>query len=189
MNVTILVLQSYTLPWPKITSNALFKIWWVICSTVLKTQPKLLAKTEEMNSNWLYLLFTVVFHKSDLFNTVQHSLISPDSDNWQSSGTGTEKGELLPVLKNKYLSPYLVNNPRDNCKVRVMQRHVKWDDCLLAEAVVIGAEQHCLKWPLGRTRKHLFQTTCEKQDLSEGSSFERQDTLVTLNKNELKWAA
>lgn len=49
--------------------------------------------------------------------------------------------------------------------------HAKRDDYLLAEAVVIWAEQHCLKWCLGRTRKRLFQTTCEKQDLSEGSSF------------------
>lgn len=125
-----------------------------------------------MNCNWLYLLFTVVFTTLTLSsNTVQNSLISPDSANWQSSGTDTEKGELLPILKNEFLSPYIVKNPRENCKVRAMQRHAKRDDYLLAEAVVIGAEQHCLKWCLGRTRKRLFQTTCEKQDLSEGSSF------------------
>lgn len=33
----------------------------------------------------------------------------------------TEKGELLPAFKNKFLSPYIVYSQRDNCKVRVMQ--------------------------------------------------------------------
>lgn len=43
----------------------------------------------------------------------------------------TEKGELLPALKNKFLSPYIVYSQRDNCKVRVMQRQTHASEMII----------------------------------------------------------
>jgi len=36
----------------------------------------------------------------------------------------TEKGELPPTLKNKFLPHYTVYDPKDSSKVKVMQRHM-----------------------------------------------------------------